>query len=82
MARDEAKKIAEDRSGFCTRKNDHVLESQRFVIKVCIPYEQVGHLVNYKSERLDSVQTLPPACYNIVAFLLSQNQYHVSCVTD
>lgn len=63
MARDEAKKIAEDGSGFCRGTGDYVLESQRFVTKVCILYELVGHLINCKSEKLDSVQRLPLTFY-------------------
>lgn len=38
MARDESRKIAEDRSDFCTGISDSVLESQRCVIRVCIYY--------------------------------------------
>lgn len=36
VARDEAKKIAEDRSGFCTGIDDYGLEGKRFVIKICV----------------------------------------------
>lgn len=42
MARDETRKIAEDRSDFRTGIGDSVLESQRCVIRVCTHYMNKG----------------------------------------
>lgn len=47
--RDEAEKIAEVRSGFRSGIGDYILESQKSVIKISILQEQVGHMINYKS---------------------------------